>query len=178
MKVYLDINESGVVESWGSSPLHDTSIEIDINDDHPFFNDNPFQYKYVNGTLTKDAVLELEKAKENKFIELRRECENEILGYFEATVDSVVYLFSFDMEAQQNFNSTLAFFNEGLINEVEWTAHRDGKAHRIVLNKAQFLDVAIASIHHRTSKQRKLRNTLQPSLDAADSVADVEIIEW
>lgn len=113
-----------------------------------------------------------------KFQEFNEICNKEILGYFEAAVDSVAYLFSFDVDAQSNFNGTLSFFTKGLITEVEWTAHRNGKAERIILNETQFLEVVKAAFAHKESKVKHLRNVLEPKIKAATTAEEVEGITW
>lgn len=55
--IYIDLNEDNEVTGWGSSPISDNSIRMLIEEDHAFFIDNPFLYRYMNRTLVKDARL-------------------------------------------------------------------------------------------------------------------------
>lgn len=130
---------------------------------------------WVEGKSEDDILNDAKKA---KFNELSETCQKEILGYFEATVDSVAFSFSFDNEAQLNFTGTLALFIEGLINEVEWTVYREGVVERITLNKEQFLSVIAEGFKHKNSKIARLRNELQPLIDQAATLEEIENISW
>lgn len=134
--------------------------------------------KYVKPTEEELAAAWIEAYREMRFEEFNQICNKEILGYFEATVDSVAYLFSFDSDAQSNFNGSLSFFTKGLITEVEWTAHRNGKAERIILNELQFLEVAKAAFAHKNSKIYHLRNVLEPQLIAALTEEEIRAVQW
>ncbi|MEC3533534.1 hypothetical protein P9143_24740, partial [Bacillus thuringiensis] len=100
----------------------------------------------------EDVEVVLTLVKENKFNELNDACNKDILGYFDASVGSETYSFSFDEEAQSNFIGSLALFNEGLMTEVEWTAWKGDKTHRVTLSKEQFLNVAFLAYREKDAK--------------------------
>ncbi|ABY46435.1 hypothetical protein [Bacillus mycoides] len=116
--------------------------------------------------------------KTNKFDELNQACNKDISGYFDAPVGSETYTFSFDGEAQANFIGSLALFNEGLMKEVEWTAWKGEKPHRVNLSKEQFMNVAFVAYQEKDTKISKLRNTLQPRIEACTTIEEVQAIYW
>lgn len=120
----------------------------------------------------------LEHIKSIKFDELNSACNKDISGYFDAPVGSETYTFSFDTEAQSNFIGSLALFNEGLMTEVEWTAWKGDTPHRVTLSKEQFLNVALLAYREKDAKIAKLRNVLQPRIEACTTIAEVQAISW
>lgn len=120
----------------------------------------------------------LAEKRNHKMQELSDMCNKDILGYFEATVNGVAYLFSFDYEAQANFTGTLALFSEGLVTEMEWTAYENGKATRIALNKANFFSVISVAFDHKNTKIARLRNEFQPLVERATTSEEIEAIVW
>ncbi len=126
----------------------------------------------------EDVEVVLTLVKENKFNELNDACNKDILGYFDASVGLETYSFSFDEEAQSNFIGSLALFNEGLMTEVEWTAWKGDKAHRVTLSKEQFLNVAFLAYREKDAKISKLRNVLQPRIEACKTIEEVQAIQW
>jgi hypothetical protein len=120
----------------------------------------------------------LDAFKQQKIKEFSSKCKEEILGQFEATVNSVAYYFSFDMEAQANFTGTLALFTEGLIDRMEWTAYKDGVAERLFLDKTQFLKVISEAFQHKNRNITKYRNELCVKVNQATEVEELELLTW
>jgi hypothetical protein len=139
--------------------------------------DLELSYLKEQNNLTTDIEL-LNFYKELKLIYFGKVCQEQILGYFKATVNGVEYDFSFDREAQQNFTGTLALFTEGLITEMEWTAWLNGQAERIILDKPTFLSIINVAFAHKNSKISHLRNDIQPLIEQATTIAEVEAISW
>jgi hypothetical protein len=178
LKIFIVINEENELQGWSKNRNTDSEIEVEVTDDHPI-QSIPFKFfKYINGEVVKDDSVELDRSKKKKTEELSNACQKAILGYFEATVNSVAYLFSFDREAQTNFTGTLALFTEGLITEMEWTAHREGVAERIVLDKVKFLQVIAVAFQHKNMKVAKYRNQLVPLVEQATTLEEVADITW
>ncbi|MEC4620945.1 hypothetical protein VST04_22895 [Bacillus paranthracis] len=125
-----------------------------------------------------DMEVVLKDIKTVKFNELNDACNKDISGYFDAPVGSETYTFSFDTEAQSNFIGSLALFNEGLMAEVEWTAWKGDTPHRVTLSKEQFLNVALLAYKEKDAKISKLRNVLQPRIEACTTIAEVQAISW
>jgi hypothetical protein len=120
----------------------------------------------------------LESVRESHFQTLSHECQKAILGYFEAEVRGETYLFSFDAEAQLNFTGTLVLFNDGILSEIEWTAHKDGEALRLVLTRSEFMRVVAAGFAHKNDKISRLRGEIQEAIEQATTVEEIEAIEW
>ncbi|MED3396469.1 hypothetical protein [Bacillus wiedmannii] len=125
-----------------------------------------------------DMEVVLKDVKTVKFNQLNDACNKDILGYFDASVGSETYTFSFDTEAQSNFIGSLALFNEGLMTEVEWTAWKGDTPHRVTLNREQFMSVAFVAYQEKDAKISKLRNVLQPRIEACTTIEEVNAIQW
>jgi len=138
------------------------------------------KWDFEKGTWVEDRPFEdkLAEAKLKKFKELDSVCTQEILGYFTATVRDQEYLFSFDSEAQFNFNGTLSLFNAKLIDSIQWTAWQDEKAKRITLSYEEFLLVIFPGFQHKDDKIFRLRNMLEPYLNSFTTVEEVEALTW
>ncbi len=182
MIVYIEVSDDNRIQSWSSS-YYEGTIELEIEDaeegeePHPMLN-SPLRYLYIDGELIREESHVIKLTKKERFEELSRECENEILGYFEGTVNSVPYLFSFDREAQSNFTGTLALFTEGAVSHMEWTAWKDGKAERIILDKQQFMKIVATAFNHKNSKISRLRGEIQEKLDEATTIEEIESVVW
>ncbi len=58
MVIYVFVNKDNHIESWGTSNPGYNSIKIEIEEDHPFFNDIPLKYIVDNENkiiLSNDA---------------------------------------------------------------------------------------------------------------------------
>lgn len=178
MKVYFSIDKDRRITSWGTSPVTDDYIEKDLPADHEVLL-APGHFKITEeGEFIKDDGFLLNVVQESKMQELSTHCRNEILGYFEATVNSEPYLFSFDQEAQSNFIGALALFTKGLIQEMEWTVHQNGITKRIILDENQFLQVVDVAFKSKDKHISRLRNDLQTKVYNAKTVEEVEAIKW
>lgn len=75
--IYVDLGEDREVLGWGSSPISEASVKILIDENHEFFNGNPFVYRHTNRTLTKDQkLIELFDLKEQQS-EMQKEALNQ-----------------------------------------------------------------------------------------------------
>jgi len=61
MLIYISITDGDVIDGWGSSPISDTSLEININSNHPMLSSLPRTYKYVDGEIIPRSAEELEE---------------------------------------------------------------------------------------------------------------------
>lgn len=161
--------------------LLDDGFVLPYNHDERFF--KPRYDIVLNKWVENDFEEVLSNLKESKFKELNAACNQTILGYFKAAINDVEYDFSFDNDAQSNFNGTLSFFIEGLISQVEWTAWKDGVPQRVIMNKSQFMTVVMTAFQHKNSNIARLRNDLQPKLysitvDTPNAVEEIEAIIW
>lgn len=50
-QVFVEVNDKGEVISWSTSRGTETELEIEIEEDHPFFSENPFFFKVRDGAF-------------------------------------------------------------------------------------------------------------------------------
>lgn len=135
-----------------------------------------------NGTAWVEGKIEtelLEQAKKAKIHQLRSECEKAILGYFKATVDTVEYSFSNDAEAQSNFKDGIWALEGNKVTSVKWTCYdASGDVVRLDLDLAKISDVNIARLMHKEAQVAKFRDTLQPQVEAATTISEVQAVVW
>lgn len=131
--------------------------------------------KWVETRPTEEKLAEL---KNQKLREMGAACEQDIVGYFKATIDDVEYDFSFDSEAQSNFIGTMTLFTKGLISQIGWTAWKGGKALRLTLNEETFVQLAMLGFEQKDAKIEKLRSTIQARIDASQTIEEVMNIKW
>lgn len=119
----------------------------------------------------------LEDIKQQKLIELDRQCNETILGRFKSTIGGVEYEFSYDMEAQSRFNGVAVLFLAGKITEMEWTAYVNGERTRIILTQPEFDIVSLAAMNHQATNIAKF-NQLLKQVESATTIAEVEAVVW
>jgi hypothetical protein len=178
MIIFIQTNDEYIIQGWSSTRCMDEEVEVEIENDHPFLSSRPKDFQYLDGTIVKNETLILKEAKQRKFDELDAKCEEEILGYFKASVNDEEYLFSFDEKAQSNFIGVFSLFTQGLITEIEWTAWQDEEAKRVTLDKDQFTSVVLLAFAHRDGKVKRLRNELQPILEACETLEEINEVTW
>lgn len=127
---------------------------------------------------TDNSSLTLDELKELKIGQLKYLCEQDILAGFDFTINGILYHFSFDVEAQMNFNGANSLFVEGLITEVEWTVTNNGQYERIILDKPTFDQIKLVAFNEKNNKIKRLRNDILPLVEVAESKSDVEVIVW
>ncbi|MGD6897102.1 hypothetical protein [Bacillus infantis] len=122
----------------------------------------------------------LEQLKEAKIMQLDEFCNKEIIKGFIHTVNETDYLFSCSLSAQANFQGSDTLFKDGLINEAEWTVENveTGRIERIMINKDMFTAIKLQVFQHINSNISKLRNQLQPLVEAAQTNQEVDNITW
>lgn len=152
------------------------TIDITIEETHPIFMGE--FYRVVDGNLVKDNNKKLVLAKEIKIDELRTKCQETILAGFTHEFNGVIYWFSLDYEAQQNFTSTYQLFKDGLVNEIPWTVRIDGVYSRLILNEQMMNDLAVSILYHKTNNIAKFRDILLPLVQDATTIQEVESIVW
>lgn len=132
----------------------------------------------ANPTFVYDGI-NLDEAKTMKMQELNYRCERTILGRFKATVDAIEYSFSNDTEAQSNFKDGMWALENNKATTVKWTAYDiDGNVVRLDLDLTKLNDVNVARLTHQQTQVAKYRDTLQPQVEAATTIEDVEAITW
>lgn len=130
-------------------------------------------------TDTQLTSAQLPASQKAKMTELNNACNNAILGNFTSTVGGVSYQFSYDTEAQANFSKAGRAFDKGFITSTSWTAYdANGNVVRVTLNATDFDTVFKDSLTHVNSNVSRFRDTLQPQVTAATTVAAVNAIVW
>jgi len=188
MFIYVDIDADKFVTGWGSSPISENSIKVEIEEDNPFLNGNPYLYQLLEGKLVLNDSVLLNNVKSNKIKELDQLCQQEILGKFVFQVNGIDYSFSCDMEAQANFEKVDRAFERQRITEIGWTCYDpEGKVVRVVVDSEIFEQLYVAHLTHIQSNIAKFRDYLQQivesvTIEASGSVeqaiAEVNSIRW
>jgi hypothetical protein len=182
MKIYIDVDDKGVLHGgWGTTPLSDKSIEVEIDENHPLLESSPRNFLYIDGQIIHSEVLTLNKAKAKKDAELNEMCKQEILSGFIHKIDGIDYWFSFDYEAQSNFQGSRPILKEGIVPAINWTVRlggKDGEYTRIPVDEKIMDELTVAILVHKDSNISRYRDELLPLAMKAETVEDVEKITW
>jgi hypothetical protein len=180
MKIFLDVDElTNVVKGWGSSPISNNPIEIEIEDYHEFIFEPICElYTYVDGELIKNDESVLKMARDRKSMELNNACNNSILAGFKHNIGGIEYHFSFDQEAQMNFQGVKEVLSDDIVSEIMWTVRKNGEYTRIPINKAIMNELTIAILLHKDSNISKYRDFLMPLVNSATTVEEINAIKW
>lgn len=176
MIVYLEL-EGERIASWGSSPCTENYVEMELPLDHPVLMD-PINYVYRDGQLIEDNSLLLSELKNEKEQELNKACQQAILYGFTHVIDGIEYHFSFDMEAQFNFQGSQTLFSNGMIDEIMWTVRKEGEYTRVKLTKLTMDELTLAILKHKDSNISKFRDSLMPLVKGATSLDELSLISW
>lgn len=177
MKVYIICDsDSNRVRHVSTSPFAEDCHELEV-EDYALF-ENPDNFLYEDGVLKKDDSRLLEKAKFSKDQELNQACNDAILSGFDHIIGGSSYHFSFDTEAQLNFQGIRPLLSEGIIPKVDWTVTKDGEYYRIPVDKKLMDELTIAILMHKDGNVRKYRNQLLPKVNEATTVEEVNSINW
>lgn len=175
-KMYITLNAENRITGLSSSIIED-GIEVMIEVDSDIFF-RPFSYRYIDGEFIEDIEFVLRKAKEKKDWELNTACNRAIESGFYHTVNGVEYHFSFDVEAQMNFQQTLFLISTGLISEIVWTVKQEGEYTRIMLTAEDLSGLVISMLQHKEGKISRYRDFLLPIMDGCETVEEVNSITW
>lgn len=206
MKLWVSLDESNHVLHVADSPLGDTSYEVEsdllvevvppeetepIEDVVPvkqfetiqLFDpfevfENPRHFKYEDGTLIKDESVLLEIARQEKNLELADECNKAILSGFNYTINNIDYHFSFDVEAQLNFQGASLLFAQDKITELTWTVTNGDNYERIIITKEIMNELNIAMLQHKANNISRYRDILSPKLATATTIEEIQSLSW
>lgn len=173
------------------------SLYLSIKHIYPEINDNDFVI-YNDGTgeviLRWDSKLplpsaselnsvladvELKGAKDRKISELNEKCDETIIGTFPYEINGVTYYFYCDMVAQSNFEKVDRAFDKGRITQYPWTGYdANGNVVRLVFTAETFGPFYTAHLNHISSTIVKFRDNLQPLVESATKVEEIEAITW
>lgn len=180
MKVHVLYKETnGDVLGWATSPISNdnhSTLEIDINNEQ-FFK-NFIGFKIIDNELVFDAAILLQNEKQLKIAELREQCQKTIEAGFYYEMNELEYHFSFDSEAQQNFQTAIFWANENIISGIGWTVKLDNEYKRIYLTKEDLNGLSMKILSHKQSNIEKFRDFLTPIVEAAATESELNEINW
>lgn len=180
MKIYLEMDGENIL-SWGTSPVSDNYMEMEIEYTHPIL-ESVRGYKLIDGELVKDEKsIEIEllsKAKENKEKELNEACNQSILDGFSYAINGEKYRFSFDTEAQFNFQGAERLLSQGVIDEITWTVKQNDEYKRVSINKDDMNQIMLVIFQHKANNISKYRDVLLPMVERATTIEEVNSVTW
>lgn len=179
MKLYIQIDANNKLTACGTTPIGENSIELEVDSAIEVIM-NSSSYVYEDGELIKSETAELENLKIQKDQELNDSCKKAILYGFKHTINDVLYLFSFDTEAQLNFQGAERLLDNGSIAEVPWTVTNcdTNKKERIMITKVLMDVITNLILQHKMSSVAKYRDVLYPQLMSAVTAEEIDLIKW
>lgn len=177
MKIYIQTDSENRLINAGTTPFGTDSIEVEVNSIEEVFNDLS-SFVYENGNLIKNTDSFLSSLKVKKDLELNASCSKFISSGFNHTVNGIDYRFSFDIEAQLNFQGARDLLNSGILPSIAWTVKRDGVYERIQITKEIMSELTIVMLVHKDKNIKKYREQLLPLLKNAKTVEEVNSITW
>ena len=178
MNIYIQVNEKNRIRSWGTTRSDESDVEVQVEDNHPIFYSAPELFVLREGQIVKDELFVLENAKIDKLVELNEACNQAILDGFTHTIDGIDYHFSFDFEAQFNFHAAQTLFENGTIDNIVWTAKRNGEYTRVPIDKQIMGELAVHILQHKNGNISKYRDFLEPIVQSATTIEEVNSIKW
>lgn len=180
MIFYMEIDpDTDYVLGWSSTPFTHSEREVKMHlpNDHPFF--EAFgRYRYKGSMLFEDLTQVIAEAKANKAEELSQSCKDAIYSGFDYEINGKAYHFSYDAEAQSNFQTTQNLFFQGAIQEARWTAKENGEYTLLQLDKIDFESLQLAGYLHKEDQVIKLRMHLLPALEKLSSIELIDEVKW
>lgn len=180
--VYLELDGEKIL-SCGSSPCTTDYRSVIVDSNHEII-DNVWGWYLIDDELVKkegeaqNRLLQI--VKEQKDEELNLACNRAILNGFDYTINGISYHFSFDIEAQFNFQGVQSLLANGTISEIPWTVlNNETKEHeRITVNSQLISTLSMVILHHKNSNISKYRDFLSVQLQNATTIEEVQEIKW
>lgn len=181
MIAYLELDGDKVL-SYNSSPISQSCVEVEIENNHPIWF-GVGGWHYADGVLFKDEEgfrLEvLQNAKTSKISEIDKKCNEAILKGFCHEINGEKIWFSYDMEAQMNFERLRKDFESGVITEQMWTAKNEaGDYIRVSISKELMTELSITTNKHVDKKVGKFRDYYMSLIMEAQTLEEVNAIQW
>lgn len=120
----------------------------------------------------------LTEAKEIKKEDLKEMCQTNILNGFDSMFKGLLYHFSYDREAQLNFQDSYNLFQNNLMEEIGWTVRLNEEKIRIKLDKASFIEIYTNAIKHKNENINHLYEVLIPKVELANNLEEIRTIQW
>lgn len=177
-KIFIEVDkETNRITGWSDSSFGEHCIEVEIEENEKFYNSFG-NYKYADNQVVEDSEYYIELLKRSKIDELNYECNKAILNGFKHEINGVLYHFSFDSEAQLNFQGAERILSQGLVSEIMWTVKKDGKYMRIPINKTIMDELTIAILMHKDGNISKYRDFLVPLVEKTSKPEEINNIKW
>jgi hypothetical protein len=127
----------------------------------------------------RTAEQKLDDLRKNKQRELEASCADDLAYGYQYIKDGVQYRFSFDIEAQLNFQGGKPLLEKGIVPFIPWTAYDpDGKRVRINLTLEDLEGMELAQFHHKSDVTAKYNDLLLNHLYVATTEDDIKAISW
>jgi hypothetical protein len=120
----------------------------------------------------------LDEARISKDAELNLACKNSILSGFTHVINGIEYWFSYDAEAQANFQGAVTVFDKGLATSINWTVKKDGQYVRIPITPADLDGLLVTILLHKDRNVTKYRDELMPRVISAQTPDEVRAVLW
>lgn len=127
-------------------------------------------------TETDDNLLVF--AKKIRDAELNISCKAEIEAGFDLAVNGTVYHFSYDTEAQLNYQDSYQLLQDGDITEETLYPRLNGDKVELTVDKQTMKDILKAGSQHKRDVLKKYRQTLAKEIRDAKTVDAVKAIQW
>jgi len=180
MKIYILIDSNNRITTCGTTPISSNGVvgmEVEVEDVKEILEDM-HSFIYKDGCVIRNEEIYLKNMKEQKDLELNESCAKHISSGFYHTISGINYKFSFDVEAQLNFQGARDLLNSGILPAISWTVKKDGVYERIIIDKQIMNELTMIMLQHKDSNIRKYREQLLPMVEKATTKEEIESIEW
>lgn len=133
-------------------------------------------YKFEDGQLIKAENLDYYRKVKNE--ELNVACNNAISSGFDYEINGILYHFSFDIEAQLNYQGAERLLSEGTVNSIDFTVFHEDTYARIAIGKDEMKALALAILKHKSDNISKYRDVLLPQVQNATTKEEIQNIKW
>ena len=133
-------------------------------------------YKQID--IEKTSIEDLRKAKD---AQLNYLCEKHITdGFqFQPENETKLYRFSYDTEAQLNFQGSIMIASTNPQYQAIWTCYdENNKVCRVTLTASDFVKLPMIMVTHKDNAISKYRDTLEPQLKQAETKEEIDSINW
>lgn len=184
VSIYVVADKDGKIKSWGHQEygfLTETAYEnilVQLMEGDDFFNSSSSSYRLSGASLIKETALLFEYEKEKQIDSLSLKCQEYILSGFDFTLSGTSYHFSYDQEAQLNFQDTYNLFQNNLLEEISWTVRTEKEKKRIKLSKESFLTVYREAIKYKNESLNHLYDDLIKRVNDVTNPNDFQFIKW
>lgn len=177
MKIFIKYKEDGVILNASTSPFSDLEgfllLETEVEED---FWDNFSDFKVVEGQLV--PFIDLESYRKQKDLELNNACNVAISNGFKHIINGEEYHFSFDTEAQLNYQGSERLLSADMVQAIDFTVFKNGDYARIAIDKIEMQNLTMAILKHKVTNIAKYRDILLPLVQEATTKEEIENIQW